>query len=69
MGAASTEVETHALGRVVHLAVTSARLELGTGKQGSVLVVEDTRLRSCRGAQRQLAWKRKWRSEWRHEIK
>ena len=44
MGAASTEVEMHAMGRVVHLAVTSARLELGpgSGTQGAVLVVEDT---------------------------
>jgi two-component system, NtrC family, nitrogen regulation sensor histidine kinase NtrY len=55
MGAASTEVETHALGRVVHLAVTSARLELGPDKQGSVLVVEDTT--ELLRAQRQLAWK------------
>ena len=59
MGAASTEFETHALGRVVHLAVTSARLELGGilsgGKQGAVLVVEDTT--ELLRAQRQLAWK------------
>jgi hypothetical protein len=60
MGAASTEVETHALGRVMHLAVTSARLELGPGLgigggQGSVLVVEDTT--ELLRAQRQLAWK------------
>jgi hypothetical protein len=55
MGAASTEIETHALGRVAHLAVTSARLELGPGKQGSVLVVEDTT--ELLRAQRQLAWK------------
>ena len=55
MGAASTEVETHALGRVMHLAVTSARLELAPGKQGSVLVVEDTT--ELLRAQRQLAWK------------
>jgi two-component system, NtrC family, nitrogen regulation sensor histidine kinase NtrY len=55
MGAASTEVETHALGRVVHLAVTSARLELGPNKQGAVLVVEDTT--ELLRAQRQLAWK------------
>ncbi len=55
MGAASTEVETHALGRVVHLAVTSARLELGIGRQGAVLVVEDTT--ELLRAQRQLAWK------------
>jgi two-component system nitrogen regulation sensor histidine kinase NtrY len=63
MGAASTEVETHALGRVRHLAVTSARLELGpvlgngngSGRQGAVLVVEDTT--ELLRAQRQLAWK------------
>jgi PAS domain S-box-containing protein len=64
MGAASTEVETHALGRVIHLAVTSARLELAPGVatvlgsgggQGSVLVVEDTT--ELLRAQRQLAWK------------
>jgi PAS domain S-box-containing protein len=55
MGAASIEVETHALGRAVHLAVTSARLEFGSGKQGSVLVVEDTT--ELLRAQRQLAWK------------
>jgi len=55
MGAASTEVEMHALGRVVHLAVTSARLELGpgVGGQGAVLVVEDTT--ELLRAQRQLA--------------
>jgi two-component system nitrogen regulation sensor histidine kinase NtrY len=59
MGAASTEVETHAFGRVVHLAVTSARLELGeeagSQRQGAVLVVEDTT--ELLRAQRQLAWK------------
>jgi two-component system nitrogen regulation sensor histidine kinase NtrY len=59
MGAASTEIETRALGRVMHLAVTSARLELGpglsSGKLGSVLVVEDTT--ELLRAQRQLAWK------------
>jgi PAS domain S-box-containing protein len=67
MGAASTEVEMHAMGRVVHLAVTSARLELGPGAggpgsgstsvggQGAVLVVEDTT--ELLRAQRQLAWK------------
>ena len=65
MGAASTEFETHSLGRVVHLAVTSARLELGSGqysglgsghgKLGAVLVVEDTT--ELLRAQRQLAWK------------
>jgi len=55
MGAASTEVEMHALGKVAHLAVTSARLELGSEKVGSVLVVEDTT--ELLRAQRQLAWK------------
>jgi len=59
MGAASIEVETHMLGRVIHLAVTSARLELGSGptagRQGAVLVVEDTT--ELLRAQRQLAWK------------
>ena len=55
MGSASTEVETHALGRAVHLAVTSARLELGPEKKGAVLVVEDTT--ELLRAQRQLAWK------------
>jgi len=42
MGAASTEIELHARGRTVHLAVTSARLDLAHGKQGTVLVIEDT---------------------------
>jgi PAS domain S-box-containing protein len=61
MGAASTELETHAHGRPIHLAVTSARLELGSGvpglsaNQGSVLVVEDTT--ELLRAQRQMAWK------------
>ena len=55
MGAASTEIETHTLGRLVHLAITSARLELGPGKHGWVLVVEDTT--ELLRAQRQLAWK------------
>lgn len=55
MGAASMEMETHAGGRVMHLAVTSARLELAAGKQGAVLVVEDTS--ELLRAQRQLAWK------------
>jgi len=63
MGAASTEIEMHSRGRVVHLAVTSARLELGagfgpgpnSGRQGAVLVVEDTT--ELLRAQRQLAWK------------
>ena len=55
MGAASTEIEFHARGRTMHLAVTSARLELAHGRQGTVLVVEDTT--ELLRAQRQLAWK------------
>jgi hypothetical protein len=55
MGAASTEIELHARGRSIHLAVTSARLELAHDKQGTVLVVED--MTELLRAQRQLAWK------------
>jgi len=55
MGAASTEIEFHNKGRIVHLAVTSARLELAHDRHGSVLVVEDTT--ELLRAQRQLAWK------------
>ena len=55
MGAASTEVEFHAHGRTIHLAITSARLELARGSAGSVLVVEDST--ELLRAQRQLAWK------------
>ena len=55
MGAASTEVEFHSHGRNFHLGITSARLELGRGQTGSVLVVEDTT--DLLRAQRQLAWK------------
>ncbi len=55
MGAASTEIEFHARGRTMHLAVTSARLELTHGQTGTVLVVEDTT--ELLRAQRQLAWK------------
>ena len=55
MGAASTEMEMHARGRTIHLAVTSARLELANRQQGTVLVVEDTT--ELLRAQRQLAWK------------
>ena len=55
MGAASTEIEFHARGRTMHLAVTSARLDLPRKKQGTVLVVEDTT--ELLRAQRQLAWK------------
>jgi PAS domain S-box-containing protein len=55
MGAASTEIELHLRGRNMHLAVTSARLELAHGRPGTVLVVEDTS--ELLRAQRQLAWK------------
>ena len=55
MGAASTEIELHARNRTIHLGVTSARLELAHGKQGTVLVVED--MTELLRAQRQLAWK------------
>jgi two-component system nitrogen regulation sensor histidine kinase NtrY len=55
MGAAATEVNIHARGRSMHLAVTSARLELERGRPGTVLVVEDTT--DLLRAQRQLAWK------------
>ncbi|MGB8259126.1 MAG: ATP-binding protein [Terracidiphilus sp.] len=55
MGAASTEIEFSVGGHLLHLAVTSARLDLGHGKTGAVLVVEDTS--ELLRAQRQLAWK------------
>jgi hypothetical protein len=55
MGAAFTEIEFHANGPVMHLAITSARLELAGGQPGTVLVVEDTT--EFLRAQRQLAWK------------
>ena len=55
MGAASTEIEFQARGRTIHLAITSARLELMRGQTGNVLVVEDTT--ELLRAQRQLAWK------------
>jgi hypothetical protein len=55
MGAASTEIELPSRGRTIHLAVTSARLELAHGLAGSVLVVED--MTELLRAQRQLAWK------------
>ncbi|HWE87026.1 MAG TPA: ATP-binding protein [Terracidiphilus sp.] len=55
MGAASTEIEVHARGRTMHLAVTSARLDLAEARSGTVLVVEDTT--DLLRAQRQLAWK------------
>ncbi|MGA2205662.1 MAG: ATP-binding protein [Terracidiphilus sp.] len=66
MGAASTEMEFHARGRTLHLAITSARLELGHGQAGSVLVVEDTT--ELLRAQRQLAWK-EVAQQVAHEIK
>ncbi|MFZ1941421.1 MAG: ATP-binding protein [Terracidiphilus sp.] len=66
MGAASTEVEFHARGRTIHLAITSARLDLGRGQTGSVLVVEDTT--ELLRAQRQLAWK-EVAQQVAHEIK
>ena len=66
MGAASTEVELHARGRTIHLAITSARLDLGHGQAGSVLVVEDTT--ELLRAQRQLAWK-EVAQQVAHEIK
>jgi hypothetical protein len=55
MGAASTEIELPWRGRTIHLAVTSARLELAHGFAGTVLVVED--MTEVLRAQRQLAWK------------
>jgi two-component system nitrogen regulation sensor histidine kinase NtrY len=54
MGAASTEFEINVRGRTVHLAVTSARLDLAPGRPGTVLVVEDTT--ELLRAQRQLVW-------------
>jgi two-component system, NtrC family, nitrogen regulation sensor histidine kinase NtrY len=66
MGAASTELEFHAHGRTLHLAITSARLNLGRGQTGSVLVVEDTT--DFLRAQRQLAWK-EVAQQVAHEIK
>ena len=55
MGTASTELEMTMRGRNLHLAATSARLELAEGKQGTVLVLEDTS--ELLRAQRQVAWK------------
>ncbi len=55
MGAASTEVEVAIRGRNVHLAVTSARLDLAPGRPRTVLVVEDST--ELLRAQRQLVWK------------
>ena len=42
MGASSIEIELHARSRTIHLAVTSARLDLAPGRPGTVLVIEDT---------------------------
>jgi PAS domain S-box-containing protein len=66
MGAASTELEYRSRGRTLHLAITSARLDLGRGKAGSVLVFEDTT--EFLRAQRQLAWK-EVAQQVAHEIK
>ncbi|HEY1806677.1 MAG TPA: ATP-binding protein, partial [Terracidiphilus sp.] len=66
MGAASTEMEFHVHGRTIHLAVTSARLNLGRNQTGSVLVIEDTS--EFLRAQRQLAWK-EVAQQVAHEIK
>ncbi len=66
MGAASTELELRARGRTLHLAITSARLDLGRGRAGSVLVFEDTT--EFLRAQRQLAWK-EVAQQVAHEIK
>ncbi|MFP5234985.1 MAG: ATP-binding protein [Acidobacteriota bacterium] len=55
MGAASMELEMRVHGRSMHLAVTSARIDLEHGKHGAVLVVEDTS--ELLRAQRQMAWK------------
>ena len=66
MGAASAEVEFHVRGRTLHLAITGARLELGHGQTGSVLVVEDTT--ELLRAERQLAWK-EVAQQVAHEIK
>jgi PAS domain S-box-containing protein len=55
MGLAFTEVEFHASGRILHLAITAARFEQTHGRPGTVLVVEDTT--ELLRAQRQLAWK------------
>lgn len=66
MGAASTELEYHARERTLHLVITCARLDLGRGQSGSVLVVEDTT--DFLRAQRQLAWK-EVAQQVAHEIK
>jgi two-component system, NtrC family, nitrogen regulation sensor histidine kinase NtrY len=55
MGAASTELDLDVSGRTMHLAITSARLDLAHGKRGTILVAEDTS--ELLRAQRQMAWK------------
>jgi PAS domain S-box-containing protein len=55
MGAAFSEIEFPIAGRILHLAITSARFDLTRGHPGTVLVVEDTS--ELLRAQRQLAWK------------
>ena len=55
MGAASAEVEFQTGNGRLHLAITSARLELGRGQHGSVVVIEDST--EFLRAQRQMAWK------------
>lgn len=55
MGAASTEIDFRSKRGNIHLAITSARLELTRGRPGNVIVLEDTS--ELLRAQRQLAWK------------
>jgi two-component system, NtrC family, nitrogen regulation sensor histidine kinase NtrY len=55
MGAAASELELCARGHNMHVAVSSARLDLANAQQGTVLVIEDTT--DLLRAQRQLAWK------------
>ncbi len=55
MGAASAELETRCAGAAPHLAVTCARLDLGAGDDGTIVVLEDTT--ELLRAQRQMAWK------------
>ena len=55
MGAASAELETKCAGAAPHLAVTCARLDLGAGRDGTIVVLEDTT--ELLRAQRQMAWK------------
>lgn len=55
MGTAAAEAEVHARGRIMHIAMTAARLDLTQSQQGTVLVIEDTT--DLLRAQRQVAWK------------